>query len=315
MATYRVAIVGARRGLLHAQGYEGIDNMEVVAFCEKDDARRAEALAQFDVHGYTNYEEMLRKERPDVVHAVTDVTVPRETWMPAASEAGVKALVIEKPLAVRPGTFQRLVDAQRETGLNVLVCHNRRCLPFGDKLRELLADGLGDVHFVRASSQGGLWGMVTHLIDLCLFAVGDVRPVATWGMVEGGGPYARPSESCPEAFFAVYTFPNGARAFVEDTAVGLGQADFPGGSAQSQVDIWATNGRCWYRDHGTWGYQIEGMAEPVTHPTHWREGDLQAQHLFNREIGTSLDTGATSCPTFGTPLKMWPPLKCFGTWT
>jgi predicted dehydrogenase len=35
MKIYRTAIVGARRGLHHAACYEGIENMKVVALCEK----------------------------------------------------------------------------------------------------------------------------------------------------------------------------------------------------------------------------------------------------------------------------------------
>ena len=52
--------------------------------------------------GYTDYVEMLKKEKPDIIHAVTEPTVPRHIWVEPAAEAGVKALVIEKPLALRP---------------------------------------------------------------------------------------------------------------------------------------------------------------------------------------------------------------------
>ena len=107
MAMYRTGIVGGRRGVHHARRYEGIENMKVVAICEIDDERLKTAVEELKIPGYKDYAEMLEKEKPDIVHAVTEPTVPRHIWVEPAAEAGVKALVIEKPLALRPGKPMR----------------------------------------------------------------------------------------------------------------------------------------------------------------------------------------------------------------
>ena len=105
MNNYRTAIVGGRRGVHHARCYESIENMEVIAICEIDAERLKNAANELNVTGYTDYKEMLKIEKPDIVHAVTDPTVPRHIWVEPAADAGVKALVIEKPIALKTTRF------------------------------------------------------------------------------------------------------------------------------------------------------------------------------------------------------------------
>ena len=74
MGTYRTAIVGGRRGVHHARCYAGIENMKVIAICEIDEERLKVAVEELNIPGYTDYVEMLEKEKPDIVHAVTEPT-------------------------------------------------------------------------------------------------------------------------------------------------------------------------------------------------------------------------------------------------
>ena len=118
-----------KAGVHHARRYEGIENMKVIAICEIDEERLKGAVEELNVPGYTDYVEMLEKEKPDIVHAVTEPTVPRHIWVEPAAEAGVKALVIEKPLALRPSEAEALAAAHEKTGLKIIVNHQRRYLP------------------------------------------------------------------------------------------------------------------------------------------------------------------------------------------
>ena len=289
MATYRTAIVGGRRGVHHARAYEGLENMQVVAICEVDEERRTEAVEALNVNGYADYEEMLDKEQPDIVHAVTMPTVPRSIWVTPAAEAGVQALVIEKPIALRPQTAEDIVEAQRNTGLKIIVNHQRRYMDFAAQLTELLQDGLGEIHFIRASTQGEITDMDTHLMDLVLFIVGDVSPTAVWATVEGNETYQEPILDCPENLIATYTFPDGIRVFFESARRALGTVDFPNCNPRCNFDIWATNGRFWWRENGTWGYQTHGMPKPFVVQEHFGETDMPAQRAFTQAIATWLD--------------------------
>jgi len=290
MANYRTAIVGARRGLHHAKAYQGLENMKVVALCEIDDERRRAGEKELGVKGYANYEKMLAEERPDIVHAVTMPTVPRSIWVEPAAAAGVKALVIEKPIALRPSEAETLAQAQEKTGLKIIVNHQRRYMPFADKLRELKAEQkLGDVHFVRASTQGEITDMDTHLMDLVLLAVGDVPLTAVWAAIEGGETYKHAYLNCPENLMAIYTFSGGIRVFFESAREALGTVDFPDSNPRCNIDVWAAKGRIWWRENGSWGYLLDGMERQFVERTNFGENDMPAQRRFTQAIARWLN--------------------------
>jgi predicted dehydrogenase len=290
MNIYRTAIVGARRGIHHAKAYGTLENMKVVAICEMDEERRKAAENALGVKGYANYEEMLDKEKPDIVHAVTMPMIPRHIWVEPAAKAGVKALVIEKPIALKPLEAEALYQVQEKTGLKIIVNHQRRYMPFSDKMRIFHAEGtLGDIHFVRACTQGEITDMDTHLMDLVLLAVGDVPPIAVLATIEGGETYKHAYLNCPENMFAVYTFTGGIRVFFESARQAFGTADFPNSDPRCNIDIWGTKGRIWWRENGTWGYQIEGMARQFIGRSVFGKDDLPAQYRFTKAIAEWLD--------------------------
>lgn len=295
--TYHAAILGARRGLHHAKAYEGLaPRMRVVALCEADPERRAEAAEATGQPVYADYGEMLERERPDIVHAVTSPLVPRATWVEPAARAGVKVLVIEKPLALRPSEAAALLDVSGRTGLKIAVNHQRRSMPFADALLDLLADdeaGLGHVQFVRASTYGRVMDMSTHLLDLALLALGDARPTHVWATAEGYEEHAwYPG---PRQMFGTFTFRNGARALYEASPAGeppFGSRTFafdppkgmPAyGPHRMQLDVWADRGRFWWREWGTWGYEVRGQS-PFSAPAAFYDDDLPAQRAFTSAL-------------------------------
>lgn len=298
---YRAAIVGARRGLHHARAYQGLENMKVVALCEKDEERLAAGVNELKVPGYKSYEEMLEKEHVDIVHAVTEPNIPRATWVEPAATFGVRVLVIEKPVALLPSEAEALERAQSKTGLKIIVNHQRRYMPFASRLLELRARGhLGQVHFVRASTAGSIMDMATHLMDLALLALGDAPPTHVWASAQGGSTYADPNLRCPEDLIAAYTFPDGQRLFFETAGQAFGLADFtskwaPGGLGEwpwrdrCSVDVWAEKGRSWWRENGQWGYHVDGMASPFWEETEFDRDDAPAQRAFTQAIATWLD--------------------------
>lgn len=298
---YRVAIVGARRGLHHARAYQGLENMKVVALCDKDEERLIAGVKELEVPGYKSYEEMLEKEHPDVVHAVTAPNITRAIWVEPAVAYGVQVLVIEKPIALLPSEAEALAQVQRKTGLKIIVNHQRRYMSFTTKLLELKAKGqLGQVHFVRASTAGQITDMATHLMDIALLAIGDALATNVWAAAQGGSTYAEPNLRCPEELIAVYTFPDGQRLFFEAARVAYGLADFPskwapGGLGEwpwrdrCSMDVWADKGRFWWRENGQWGYHVDGMAHPFWEETEFDRDDMPAQRAFTRAIATWLD--------------------------
>ena len=301
MRIYRTAIVGANRGLYHASCYEGIENMKVAALCEKVPELLEKGVEKLGVPGYLDYEEMLAKEKPDIVHAVTSPAIPRAVWIEAAVRHRVKALVIEKPIALAPSELAALDAAIAGTGLKVIVNMQRRYMPFAEKFKELMDEGrLGDIHFFRGNcgTFDGILAIATHLMDSMLFLMDDSAPVGVWGLTDGAADFDTPTERGPDSMFAVYSFKNGARGFFEAVKKPLGTANFPIEGRESldlwmpercNLDVWATKGRFWWREYGTWGYQAEGMEMPFIEKTYFFADDPKAQAKFTKAIGEWLD--------------------------
>jgi predicted dehydrogenase len=296
---YRVAIVGARRGLHHARGYESLEHRaQVVALAEVDEDRRHAAGQRLGpgVHLYANWLEMLDAEQPDVLHVVTNPRIPRADWVEPAAAAGVSVLALEKPVALVPSDAARLYAAADETGLKIAVNLQRRYMPFADELISLLDDkeaGLGDVQFVRASLHGHVTDMYAHLLDLVVLALGGVPPSHVWAAADG-----RDLDSVspgPRALMAEFSFRNGARAFYEscpEDGPTFGGRDFtaeyPSGlpswaPGRCNLDVWAERGRLWWREYGVWGYEVAGRPH-FRAPTSFHADDLPAQRAYSAAL-------------------------------
>lgn len=299
---YRVAIVGARRGLHHARGYDRLgERATIVAVADLDAARRDEAHQTLGVATYADWQEMLAREQPDVLHAVTTPLVPRAGWVGPAAAAGVRLLVIEKPLALTPSEGAALAAAARQTSLHIVVNQQRRYMPFADVLLRLLTpDGLGAVHFVRASTMGKAMDLGPHLLDLGLLALGDDDLTRVWATADGVED--NPEYPGPRRLFAGYGAAGGARLLVEAAPEGvppLGTRDFaavypdfmPGyGPHRCNLDIWAERGRFWWREYGSWGYELaDGRTGRVA--TAFKRDDLPAQQAFTAALLDWLDGG------------------------
>ena len=271
--------------------------MTVVALCDIHAERLEAGVRRLGVRGYRDYEEMLRIEELDVVHAVTKPSVPRADWVAPCARSGVKALVIEKPVALMPSEFTALAQAADQCDLRVIVNTQRRYMPFAMEYRTLRADGLmGPAHYVRANSRGNVLDMSPHVMDCALSLVDDSPPVAVWATAEGAGNFSNPDERSPDNLFAVFTVASGARVLFEVTQEPLGTANFPLRETlepwqpeRCNLDVWSSEGRFWWREYGTWGYQLEGMERSRVEQTHFFRDDVQAQHLFTKAIGEWLD--------------------------
>ncbi|MDA0747187.1 MAG: Gfo/Idh/MocA family oxidoreductase [bacterium] len=221
----------------HAASYYRHPQTELAAVCDL----RQEALDAFyeqwkdvwpDVRLYTDYREMLEKEKPDLVsvvtpdHAHADLTV-------ASAESGAKAILCEKPIATSLADADRMIAAAEKHGVLLSIEHSRRWAASYLQARELIRSGeIGPLRTVVCemfSKRAMLFRNGTHLLDMiCFFAEGD----PAWVMAEleegfehfteyqgdgGKDPATDPSVS------AYIRFENGVRAFYNSSKV-----EFPG---------------------------------------------------------------------------------------
>ncbi len=234
MARYRVGVIGCGGiGVQHATGLVGMDNARLVAGCDLNE----DTLSAFgehwrgtwdDVALYTDYQEMLDRERLDVLTVATPDNRHVAPVVDAAN-AGVKAIFCEKPLATSLADADRMRAAVEENGVLFSVDHTRRWNPLWPHMVEDVIGGgqVGEVQYVvgrLSGRRGSLFRNGTHLIDgICYLAGADPE----WVFAELERGYEDHTEYCgdggsdpslePSASGYIH-FANGVRGFYTGTS-------------------------------------------------------------------------------------------------
>lgn len=150
---------------------------ELVAVAEPNAVRAAGAMRRLghEFRVYPDAETLLRSEvldglivtTPDYLHA---------DYVVAGLEAGVKSVLVDKPLATTVEGCLRVIHAMKQSGGHVSIGFNMRHLPFIAKVKELIEDGaIGNLMLIenrefydggrtymarwnrRSQWSGGLW--------------------------------------------------------------------------------------------------------------------------------------------------------------
>jgi len=188
----KCAVIGARGiGKQHAKWYH-LEDCDVVAFAGTSPetvSKTAQVLRElfpFEGRGYTDYREMLEKERPDVVSVCSPYELHREHAV-AALECGANVLC-EKPMVWRLGASgdeilrqgKEMLEAAEKAGKLLSVnTQYVAVIPFYREIYEEVRGKLEafDRMFVRLESGGGNGGreyeevpvdLISHAISLLL---------------------------------------------------------------------------------------------------------------------------------------------------
>jgi predicted dehydrogenase len=170
MKEIKAAIIGTGAAArFHVQAYKKCPHTHVTAVCGTN-LERAQAFGkEFGVHAYISMEEMLRKERPDVVTVAT-LEWDHETPVLLSLEAGCHVLC-EKIMAHTIAIGESMVAAARRAGRTLGVNYNYRSVPSHGIIKEELVRGsFGEPALFTADMHAYLWA---HLIDLLRFFFGD----------------------------------------------------------------------------------------------------------------------------------------------
>ena len=214
----RAAVIGlGRHGMRHLQAYQRLDNVEIAAVCDVRSENVAAALAESPMaHGYNDWQELLNNERLDVISVVTNGPTHAPITI-AAAEAGLGHILCEKPFATSFADGLHMIEACRNRGIRLSVCHGRRWVSSYQHLRDLIADGLiGRVCHFWFTCGGGLFaGNGTHFMDLARMLSGG-NPISVTATVDSTGtPNPRGAEFEDPGAVAVYQFDNGMRMVVD----------------------------------------------------------------------------------------------------
>ncbi|HOA73390.1 MAG TPA: Gfo/Idh/MocA family oxidoreductase [Phycisphaerae bacterium] len=184
---------------LHLPGYARQPGVALVAACDPDKKRRAEAVGGFGVERtYADYREMLAVEELDVVSVCSPNRFHAEQAV-AALQAGAHVL-LEKPAALSMKEIDRIKAAVRKSGKILIVGYSHRFHRGNLKAKKLVESGaIGEPYMIRVrfahmgpfpgwaksdwfykpelAGGGALLDMGIHAIDQCLWFCGPVRSV------------------------------------------------------------------------------------------------------------------------------------------
>ncbi len=130
MKTFRVAVIGC--GAISGNHINGIlsAGKTVCALCDVEPARAQQKAEQYGIRDagiYTDYIEMLDREKPDSVHICT----PHYLHAPMCIEAlgrGINVLC-EKPLSINMDQLHAVLKAEQESTAQLGVCQQNRFEP------------------------------------------------------------------------------------------------------------------------------------------------------------------------------------------
>ena len=178
----KVAVIGVgSMGKNHARVYSELPEADLVAVADADQKLVAATAGKHGAHAYTDYREMLEKEKPDAVSIVVPTAMHEEVGL-AALEAGAHVLM-EKPIAATVEEGQRLIEKARAVKKQLMVGHIVRFNPAMQALKQKLADGdLGRIFQVfcrragpfpaRIRDVGVVVDLAPHDVDVMRFLIG-----------------------------------------------------------------------------------------------------------------------------------------------
>ena len=116
------------------------DLLEFVGLSDINEGRLQFALdyMRVDCPTYTNFEQMIRENRPDLLIVTTKDSTHHE-FIIKGLDMGCDVLT-EKPLTIDEDKCQAILDAERRSHKNLIVGFNYRWSPYMTKIKELLAN-------------------------------------------------------------------------------------------------------------------------------------------------------------------------------
>ena len=290
---YKTAMLGCGgRARGHADAYRFVKRGKLAAICDMNEERLNTFGDDFGISSrYTDLDEMLEKERPDVLHIVTSPVVPnsderiRYPLMKQASDAGVPAAIIEKPVAIEGEDWKQIAGLVEETQTKFVVNTQLDFHPKNLELKKDVAEGrIGEVQFIDASARSRAAEQGGHVLQLVSSYIDDARPVRVLGQIAGSehlnSPAGHPS---PAHAAAQVLYENGVHVSIAfGTEFGQMASDDPGIYGHKRVFVVGTKGFVHWRFSSWERLTLDGGYEGG--PLNYGEQDVIAQANFTEAI-------------------------------
>ena len=207
----------------------------VAAICDINADRAAAIAKEHNATAYTDHQDMLQKEKPDVVFTCIPPGA-HTTQVVDAAKSGA-AVFVAKPVAQDLGTGKNTRDAIADSDVINQVGYMARYSDITDKAKELIGDrelSMGIGRFLaRMGASHPWWGkfeisigqmveQTTHVFDLIRYFLGDVETVQAFG-IKGVSDDIADFEECTVCNLK---FESGSVASITSTCVARAHENF-----------------------------------------------------------------------------------------
>ena len=150
MSKIKMAVFGLNQGARIARLFKENDEVELTAVAGFGQ-QAIDVASEVGAKLYEDYSDLLANETLDGVA----IALPNSLHLSAAKaccEAGIKNILLEKPIANTPEEGQAIIDCCNEHNATLLIGHHRRSSNLFLFLKEFLATGkLGDIIGIQSS--------------------------------------------------------------------------------------------------------------------------------------------------------------------
>jgi UDP-N-acetylglucosamine 3-dehydrogenase len=167
-------VTGCAMSHSHVMGFQALPNVTVVAAVDLVEERASDFAKKFNIKGvYTDYKEMIKTEKPDIV-AISTWTATHREIVENCARLGVRAIFCEKPMATNYGDARAMKEICDELGVQLSFNHQRRFEKQYQTARALVNAGvIGKLRRIETSCNDLIdWG--THWFDMMFFYNNDI---------------------------------------------------------------------------------------------------------------------------------------------
>ena len=302
---YKTAMLGCGgRARGHADAYRFVKRGKLAAICDMNQERLNTFGDDFGISSrYADLDEMLEKEKPDVLHIVTSPVIPsseqrlRYPLMKQASDHGVPAAIVEKPVAVEGEDWKQLTGLAEETQTKFVVNTQLNFHPKNLALKKDVAEGrIGEIRFIDASARSRPAEQGGHVLQLVSSYIDNARPVRVFGQIAGGENLNSASHPAPMHTVGHVLYENGLHVSLAfGTEMAQKASDDAGIYGHKRVFVAGTKGFIHWRFSSWERSTLDGGYEGG--PLNYGEQDVVAQANFTEAIFDWLEDESDVHPT------------------
>ena len=283
---YRVGVIGCgSRGSMHIDAYKLLNRGKVVACCDVVKEKADERAQEFGIKAYYDPEAMIKEEQPDLIHITTPPTA-RVNLLSLASDSGVPACTVEKPLATGVEDWHQLQDIEKAGASKIAVCHQFRWHRDFIRCQDAINSGdLGKVIFLDISAGMNVSGQGTHVLNYGFSLVGESQITQVFGSAFGdeGMSGFHPG---PDTTAGYLSYANGVRGFWNNGSTAPRCGDRSTDYQHVRLAAYAEKGRILWEEFGKWEIATPDGIESGHFGGRdaWVDNNLKAQAAFHNAM-------------------------------